>query len=369
MGYESRETSTSGYDLEPLWVALDTVGFRDIGRQALRATETIAQSVRSRNRQYRAVAMREDDLASFHRRTATDRAQVAMRQFGEVLDLIDEIRRDPEWRSEVLPRLDAALGDDGRGWESVSQLETEAGRALLDLDDLSGKTTQQFLAAMRPYDPGGGAPPEGSFDDLFLGRFRHSVHRGEGICGILSFEPVEGEALEGREPFELARAICVETGFGLLAIAAVASTTVPNSRGYHFAALTRLLPTVLSASTIAAEAPLPDLVPIVDPQSFCVENRIEFAVKNIGPTTAGRSLTAVAFGQHLKRSLPTQELRPGHDVSLQADIPPECAPTCEITITVDADNDVAEADKGNNVVQVTCPGPSPSPTTATTSSR
>jgi hypothetical protein len=180
---------------------------------------------------------------------------------------------------------------------------------------------------------------------------------------------VEGEALEGREPFELARAICVETGFGLLAIAAVASTTVPNSRGYHFAALTRLLPTVLSASTIAAEAPLPDLVPIVDPQSFCVENRIEFAVKNIGPTTAGRSLTAVAFGQHLKRSLPTQELRPGHDVSLQADIPPECAPTCEITITVDADNDVAEADKGNNVVQVTCPGPSPSPTTATTSSR
>ena len=353
MGYESRETSTSGYDLEPLWVALDTVGFRDIGRQALRATETIAQSVRSRNRQYRAVAMREDDLASFHRRTATDRARVGMWQFGEVQKLVDEIRNDPEWRSEVLPRLDAALGDDGRGWESVSQLETEAGRALLDLDDLSGKTTQQFLAAMRPYDPGGGAPPEGSFDDLFLGRFQRSTGRGGGICGTLSLEEVEGHAMEGREPFELARAVCVETGFGLLAIATVASTTVPNSRGYHSAALTRLLPTVLSAcSTIAAEAPLPDLVPIVDPQSFCVENRIEFAVKNIGPTTAGRFHTTVDFGQHLTVPLLTRELPPGHDVSLQVTSPPG-----------------ASIPTARSPSPWTPTTPSPRPTRATTSSR
>lgn len=364
MGRDSREASTSGYDLEPLWVALDTAGFRDIGRQALRATETIAQSVRSRNRQYRAVAKEEDALASFHGETASNRAQLAAVQFGEVLRLIDEIRNDPEWRSEVLPRLDTALAGDGFGWQFVSQLETEAGRALLDLDDLSGKATQQFLAGIRLYAPLG-APPEGSFDDLFRGRFRQTMWKGQLLSSSLSLDPVL------TNNFEEARAVCVETGFGLLAIATVASTTVQNSMGYHFAALTRLLPTVLSAcSTIAAEAPLPDLVPIVDPQSFCVENRIEFIVKNIGKTTAERFHTEVAFGQHLTVPLPTRELRPGHDVPFQVNIPPECFdPDCVITITVDADNDVAEADKGNNVVQVTCPGPSRRPTTATTSSK
>jgi CARDB protein len=97
---------------------------------------------------------------------------------------------------------------------------------------------------------------------------------------------------------------------------------------------------------------------------------IEFVVKNIGPTTAGRFHTTVDLGQHLTVPLLTRELPPGDDVSLQVDIPPECFdPDCVITITVDADNAVAEADKGNKVVQVTCPGPSQSPTTATTSSR
>jgi hypothetical protein len=362
MGSESREASTSGSDIEPLWVALDIVGFRDIGRQALRATETVAQSVRYRNRQYRAVAADHDALASFHTDTAGVRARLAMVQFEEVLELVDEIRKDPEWRREVLPHLNAALADDGDGWEAAEALFEEARRVVLDLDDLSGKTTQQFLAAIRLYAPLG-APSEGSFDDLFLGRFRQTMHKGVLLGSTLGTDPPK------TKDFEEARAVCVETGFGLLAIAAVVSTTVPTSSHYHFAALTRLLPTVLSAcSAIAAEAPLPDLVPIVDPQAFCVENRIEFIVKNIGKTTAGRFHTEVAFGDDTASRV-TRDLRPGHDVSFQVDIPPECFdPDCEITITVDADNDVAEADKSNNVIQVTCPGPSTSPTTATASS-
>jgi hypothetical protein len=246
MGCGYAQTGTFGADLEPLFEALDTQGFRDIGRQALRATETIAQSVRSRNRQYRAVAVQFGGLGSFHRHIAVHRAQQALRQFSAVEDLIDEIRNDPQWRTDVLPRLDEALA--GRGGELLHDLVHEARIALLDIEHLSGKTIQEFLAIIRPY--GSAAESfDNSFDSL-LGRFRQSVDQGSLRAGHLALEPVPTGTVEA------ARTICVETGIGLLAIGVVVSTTVPTWSAYQFPALVRLLPTVLSAcSAIAAEAP------------------------------------------------------------------------------------------------------------------
>jgi hypothetical protein len=191
MGCGCGQTGTSGYDLEPLFEVLDTEGFGDIGRQALRATETIAQSVRTRNRQYRAVAVGFNNLASFHVDIAVLRAYRAMEQFDAVEDLIKQLRNKPEWRTQVLPRLDEALSRaSGTGLGStLSNMVDEASRALLDIDDLSGKSAQEFMAVIRPY----GSP--GSFDNL-LNRLQSSIHEGSSRAADLALEQVSTGTVE-----------------------------------------------------------------------------------------------------------------------------------------------------------------------------
>lgn len=365
MGYGYGQTGSSGYDLEPLFEVLDTEGFGDIGRQALRATEAMAQSVRARNRQYRAVAVDFASLGSFHLDISMLRGYRAGEQFGAVEDLIKELRNKPEWRTQVLPRLDEALSRaSGAGLGStLSSLVDEARRALLDIDDLSGKSAQEFLAIIRPY----GSLP-GSFDsfDNLLERLQTSMHMGRRHAQYLALDPVETETIES------ARAVCVETGFGLLAIAMVVSKTVPTRSDYQFAALVRLLPTVLSpCGAIAAEAPsepaaptdqkdLPDLVPLPGPEGFCAESPegriIDFIVRNSGTGAAGPSSTFVNFGRTRVLRL-TPPLEPNQDAPFRIPIPPDCFdPDCEVTITVDADNHVTESDKDNNVHRFTCQG-------------
>jgi CARDB len=370
MGYGYGQTGSSGYDLEPLFEVLDTEGFGDIGRQALRATETMAQSVRARNRQYRAVAVDLASLGSFHQDIAMQWGYRAGEQFGAVEDLIKELRNKPEWRTQVLPRLDEALSQaSGAGLGStLGSLVDEARRALLDIDDLSGKSAQEFLAIIRPY----GSLP-GSFDsfDNLLERLQTSMHMGRRDAQALAMDPVETET------FESARTVCVETGFGLLAIAVVVSKTVPSRSDYQFEALVRLLPTVLSpCGAIAAEAPaeaptkpttqtdLPDLTLIEGPQGFCAESPeghriIDFIVRNSGTGAAGPSSTFVNFGR-TRVVRPTPPLGPNEDAPFQIPIPPDCFdPDCEVTITVDADNHVTESDKDNNVHRFTCQGRPP----------
>jgi CARDB len=374
MGSGYGQTGTSGYDLEPLFEVLDPGGFGDIGRQALRATETIAQSVRTRNGQYRAVAVGFNDLASFHESIAMRRAYRAMEQFGAVEALIKELRNKPEWRTQVLPRLNEAF-DSG----AVRELVHEASRALLDIDDLSGKSAQEFMAVIRPY----GSP--GSFDNL-LNRLQSSIHEGSSRAADLALAEVSTGTVES------ARALCAETGFGLLAIAVVVSRTVPTRSHYQFAALVRLVPTVLSAcSAIVAIAPpepapppdqkdLPDLVLLPGPQGgFCAESPegrpespegraespegririIDFIVRNSGTGAAGSSLTLVSFRHPRPENvtLPTPPLGPNQEIPFQVRIPPGCFdPDCEATITVDADDEITESDKDNNVRRVICPG-------------
>jgi subtilase family serine protease len=77
--------------------------------------------------------------------------------------------------------------------------------------------------------------------------------------------------------------------------------------------------------------------------------------KNQGTSMAGPSVTKVDFFQYGSITIPTPIWGPGVSVDLNFPMPHGCHdPDCEFKITVDANNDVAESDEGNNVVNDTC---------------
>lgn len=120
---------------------------------------------------------------------------------------------------------------------------------------------------------------------------------------------------------------------------------------------------------------LPDLVPLPGPQGFCAESPespespegririIDFIVRNSGTGTAGPSNTLVSFERAtgaVRVLRLTPPLGPNQDAPFQIPIPDGCFdPDCEVTITVDTENDVMESDKDNNVHRFTCPGKPP----------
>lgn len=105
---------------------------------------------------------------------------------------------------------------------------------------------------------------------------------------------------------------------------------------------------------------LPDLVPVPNENgSFCKGQApvLVVTVKNQGTAAAGPSTTKVDFGQYGSITMPTPILGPGISVDLNFQMPHGCHdPDCEFRITVDADNDVAESDEGNNTASDICIG-------------
>jgi CARDB len=102
---------------------------------------------------------------------------------------------------------------------------------------------------------------------------------------------------------------------------------------------------------------LADLVPLPGERGFCEDNRVSFIVRNQGTARAGSSTTIVDFGQYGRVSLSTLALQPGQQIPFQVALPPGCLdPDCEFTITVNADNQVAESDRNNNIAQGVCQG-------------
>jgi hypothetical protein len=108
------------------------------------------------------------------------------------------------------------------------------------------------------------------------------------------------------------------------------------------------------------ERQLPDLVPVPDADgSFCRRRdmTLTVTVRNQGAGPAGPSVTEVDFLAFGRVSLPTPPLGPGTSVDLLFPIPPGCFdPNCEFRITVDANNQVVEADEGNNSASGVCVG-------------
>ncbi len=108
------------------------------------------------------------------------------------------------------------------------------------------------------------------------------------------------------------------------------------------------------------EIGLPDLIPVPDEQGFFCkleDNYLIVTVRNQGTAGAGPSVTEVDFGIHGKVVRPTSALAPGASVDLKFSIPSGCFdPDCDFRITVDANNEVVESDKGNNFASGTCLG-------------
>jgi len=109
------------------------------------------------------------------------------------------------------------------------------------------------------------------------------------------------------------------------------------------------------------EVGLPDLVPVPDENgSFCRrddEGNLIVTVRNQGSAGAGPSTTEVDFGSFGTVSQPTPALAAGASVDLYFRIPGGCfSPDCHFRITVDAKNEVAESDEGNNYASGTCIG-------------
>lgn len=105
---------------------------------------------------------------------------------------------------------------------------------------------------------------------------------------------------------------------------------------------------------------LADLIPVPDPSgSFCRarEGKLLVTVKNQGSGPAGPSTTQVDFGQFGIVSVATPALGPNMSTDLLVDIPSGCFdPDCDFRITVDALNQVEEANEANNTASGTCIG-------------
>jgi subtilase family serine protease len=108
------------------------------------------------------------------------------------------------------------------------------------------------------------------------------------------------------------------------------------------------------------ESGLPDLIPVPNEHgSFCKtkDNTLVVTIRNQGTAGAGPSTTIVDFFRYGIVAMPTPPLTPGASVDLPFTIPIGCHdPDCEFKITVDANNDVAESDEGNNIASDTCVG-------------
>ena len=111
-------------------------------------------------------------------------------------------------------------------------------------------------------------------------------------------------------------------------------------------------------------AGLPDLVPVPNPEpgiGFCElndQNRLVVTVKNQGDADAAASTTMVEFFPGGSLSLLTPPIPAGGSVNLPPlDIPAACYnPDCNFRITVDANNEIIESDKDNNVASGICIG-------------
>lgn len=121
---------------------------------------------------------------------------------------------------------------------------------------------------------------------------------------------------------------------------------------------------------IAPFPPPPPNDPLALPQNFCVSeaggpraDTLHIIVRNQGDAPAGASTTVVQFGNNPPINLPTAALaqagQPGSEQLLVTRIPRGCFLgefACEFTITVDADNVIAESNEANNVASSFCPG-------------
>jgi len=111
-------------------------------------------------------------------------------------------------------------------------------------------------------------------------------------------------------------------------------------------------------------AGLPDLLPVPDPRpgiGFCKlddQGRLVVTVKNQGDADAAASTTVVEFFPGGSFSLPTPPIPAGGSVDLPPlDVPAACYnPDCNFRITVDANNEIEEADKSNNSASGSCLG-------------
>lgn len=105
---------------------------------------------------------------------------------------------------------------------------------------------------------------------------------------------------------------------------------------------------------------LPDLIPVPDENgSFCRrrDGNLIVTVRNQGAFGSGPSTTVVDFGAYGTVAMPTPALAAGASVDLAFPIPLGCFdPDCDFRITVDANNNVAESDEGNNTAFGTCLG-------------
>jgi hypothetical protein len=110
-----------------------------------------------------------------------------------------------------------------------------------------------------------------------------------------------------------------------------------------------------------AEAGLPDLIPVPDPDTdFCKRDErgnLIVTVRNQGSGDAGASTTTVHFVPGGAFSQPTPPIAAGASVDLAFPIPAVCFdPDCDFRIIVDSAHQVTESDETNNTASGTCRG-------------
>jgi len=115
------------------------------------------------------------------------------------------------------------------------------------------------------------------------------------------------------------------------------------------------------------ELQYPDLVPVnvnqpPDPLGFCdvEENGLFITVENQGDADAPRSVTRVTFSPDVFVDLPTDPIDAGHHIRVGPfDIPEEQldeSGSFEFQIKVDANDQVVESNKENNIASGKCVG-------------
>lgn len=241
-------SDTTGHDWESLLEVLQWGGFREIGEQALTATDGLALVLHYLNRAERAVAVgfgRDSDIVELQLRAA-DRWHILTSGFSGAIKLIDDARSSSEGQG---PQLSGVAG------RQVNALGSMARDVLLAMDELSGEDVKRCLKTISVYVSS--AILKG-FGEFFVPKLRSVLEDGRQVARQLRDTQPMGTQPPVADTRSRAQQVCVDTAYALFAIAVVIDADRSPCSCCSWSVLAGLLPTILrasSASGLPADAP------------------------------------------------------------------------------------------------------------------
>jgi hypothetical protein len=132
----------------------------------------------------------------------------------------------------------------------------------------------------------------------------------------------------------------------------LAVTFRPGNANTHYEATVEILADAVAKKTVSlkgdSRGPLPDLVPVKSVELSRADGTVTVTVANRGGAASGPTSVLLEFPGHAALTRDLVTLRPKTSTRISVTFPEACYDRCQLTVTVDDRNLVAEADEGNN---------------------